>query len=188
VTLRGRPWPALVVPTCHETRRARSPTRRTPPRGRAQIRRGGRGAGQSRGPFQAGSAQEARTGACAPRADRRSRTRASGAARGTRYESGVHRVQRVPETEARAGSTPRPRRWRCCPRPTRSRSRSTRTTSASTSSARPARAARASTPPTRPCASPTCRPGSWSPARTRSRSSRTRTRRCGCLKPPARRR
>ena len=40
-----------------------------------------------------------------------------------------------------------------------------------------ARAGRASTPPTRPCASRTCRPAWWSPARTRSRSTRTRRRR-----------
>jgi len=31
-----------------------------------------------------------------------------------RFESGVHRVQRVPVTEASAGSTPRRSRWRCC--------------------------------------------------------------------------
>ena len=43
-----------------------------------------------------------------------------------------------------------------------------------------ARAARASTRPTRPCGSRTCRPASSSRCRTRSRSSRTSRRRCAC--------
>jgi peptide chain release factor 1 len=43
-----------------------------------------------------------------------------------KFEGGVHRVQRIPATESRAGSTRRPSRSSCCPRPTRSRSRSTR--------------------------------------------------------------
>ena len=43
-----------------------------------------------------------------------------------------------------------------------------------------ARAARASTRPTRPSGSRTCRPGSSSRCRTRSRSSRTGRRRCAC--------
>ena len=34
-----------------------------------------------------------------------------------KYESGVHRVQRVPATEARAASTPPPRRSPCCLKP-----------------------------------------------------------------------
>ena len=33
-----------------------------------------------------------------------------------KYESGVHRVQRVPATERRAASTLRRRPWRCCPK------------------------------------------------------------------------
>jgi len=45
-----------------------------------------------------------------------------------KFESGVHRVQRVPETEAQDGSTPPLRRWSCSPRRTMSRSTSTRTT------------------------------------------------------------
>ena len=60
-----------------------------------------------------------------------------------KYESGVHRVQRVPATEGAAGSTRRRRRWPCCPKPRKSTSRSTRRTSASTRSARAAPAARA---------------------------------------------
>ena len=59
-----------------------------------------------------------------------------------KYESGVHRVQRVPVTEAGAVSTPPPPRWRCSRRPTRSTSRSIPTTSASTSSTPAAPAAR----------------------------------------------
>ena len=66
---------------------------------------------------------------------------------------------------------------------------STTTTCASTSSAAAARAARASTPPTPRSGSPTCRPASWSAARTRRASSRTASRRCGscgrgCSRPP----
>ena len=55
-----------------------------------------------------------------------------------------------------------------------------------------ARAGSASTPPTPRCASPTCRPASSSPARTRRASCRTRSRRCascapGCSPRPRRR-
>ena len=68
----------------------------------------------------------------------------------------------------------------------RSRSPSIRTTCASTSSAAAARAVRASTRPTRPCGSPTCRPAPSSPARTRSRSCRTVSPRCAsCARAPA---
>ena len=56
-------------------------------------------------------------------------------------------------------------------------SRSTRRTCASTSTAPPAPAARASTPPTPRCGSPTCPPASSSPARTSAASCRTRPRR-----------
>jgi hypothetical protein len=89
------------------------------------------------------------------------------------HEGGPHRVQRVPVTESRGGSTPRRRRWPCCPRPRRSTWPSTPTTSRSTSTVRPARGGSRSTPPTRPCASPTCPPGSWWPCRTRRARSRT---------------
>ena len=61
--------------------------------------------------------------------------------------------------------------------------RSTRTTCASTCSARPGPAARASTPPTPRCGSPTCRPASSCPARTRRASCRTRSRRCASCAP-----
>ena len=49
----------------------------------------------------------------------------------------------------------------------------TRTTCGSTPIGPAAPAASTSTRPTRPCASPTCRPGSWSPARTSAARSRT---------------
>lgn len=55
-----------------------------------------------------------------------------------------------------------------------SRSRLTPTTCALTYTTRPAMEARASTPPTRPCASRTSPRASWSPARTSAASSRTR--------------
>ena len=90
------------------------------------------------------------------------------------------RAARARRPSRRAGSTPRPRPSRCCPRPRTSRSRSTRTTCRSTSTAPPGPAASRSTRPTRRCGSPTSRPASWSRCRTRSRSSRTASGRCGC--------
>jgi peptide chain release factor 1 len=60
-----------------------------------------------------------------------------------KYESGVHRVQRVPATEAQGASTPAPAPSRCCPRPRKWTSKSSPTKSKSTSAAPPARAARA---------------------------------------------
>ena len=111
-----------------------------------------------------------------------------------KYEGGVHRVQRVPVTESQgrihtsaAGVLVLPRGG--C----RRASRSTRRTCASTSSGPRARAGRASTPPTPPCASPTCPPASSSPARTSARSCRTGPApwRCcarGCRRWPTRRR
>ena len=83
----------------------------------------------------------------------------------------------------RAGCTPARPVCSCCRRPSRSTSRSTRTTCGSTSSAAAAPAARASTPPTRRSGSPTCPPASWSAARTRRASSRTRSRRCASCAP-----
>jgi peptide chain release factor 1 len=70
-----------------------------------------------------------------------------------KHESGVHRVQRVPQTETqgRIASTPPPPPWRSCPRPTRSTSRSTRTTSGWTPSAPRGPAGSRSTPPSRRC-------------------------------------
>ena len=82
------------------------------------------------------------------------------------------RAARAGDRGAAAASTPRRRRWRCCRRPRRSTSRSAPTTSASTRCAPRAPAASTSTPPTRRCASPICRPASWW-CRRRSRSTRT---------------
>ena len=79
-----------------------------------------------------------------------------------KFEGGVHRVQRVPVTESQgrihtsaAGVLVYPDTGADEPA-----SRSTRTTCASTSSARRGTGARASTPPTPPCGSPTCPPAS----------------------------
>ena len=107
-----------------------------------------------------------------------------GAVARLKFEGGVHRVQRVPVTESQgrihtsaAGVLvlPEAEDVDVDDRP--------RTTCGSTCSARAARAARASTPPTPRCGSPTCRPASWSPARTRRASCRTRSRRCGSCGP-----
>ena len=94
-----------------------------------------------------------------------------------KYESGVHRVQRVPATEASGRIHTSTATSRCSPRPRRWTSPSTPRTSASTRSARAAPAASMSIPPTPRCASPTCRPASSCRSRTRSLRSRTRRRR-----------
>ncbi len=62
-------------------------------------------------------------------------------------------------------------------RRSRATSTSIRPICASTPSAPPAPAASTSTRPIRRCASPTCRPASWSNARTTAASTRTRRRR-----------
>ncbi len=90
-----------------------------------------------------------------------------------KYESGVHRVQRVPELPRRAGaSTPPLPPSRCCPRRRTSTSRSGPRTSASIPCARAAPAASTSTRRIRRCASRICRPASSS-SRPRNRSTRT---------------
>ena len=95
-----------------------------------------------------------------------------------KFESGVHRVQRVPATE---GERPHPHLGRDRRGAARGRGsrhhRSTTRICASTSSARAARAANRSTPPTARCGSPISRPGWSSSSRTRNRSTRTRPRR-----------
>ena len=58
-----------------------------------------------------------------------------------KWETGVHRVQRVPRPSSRAACTPRPSPSPCCPRPRKSTSRSRPKTCASTRSARRAPAA-----------------------------------------------
>ena len=71
-----------------------------------------------------------------------------------KYESGVHRVQRVPATEASGRIHASTVTVAYCPRPRRWTSPSTPRTSASTRSARAAPAASMSIPPTPRCASP----------------------------------
>jgi hypothetical protein len=96
-----------------------------------------------------------------------------------KWEGGVHRVQRVPVTESQgrihtsaAGVLvlPEAEEVDVTVDPNELRIDVFRSS---------ARAANRSTPPTRRSGSPTCRPGSWSPARTRSPSCRTVSRRCG---------
>lgn len=101
----------------------------------------------------------------------------SGAYSYLKYESGTHRVQRVPVTESAAASTRRRRRLPYCRRRRTSMSPSILRTCASTRTARLVRAASTSTARRRPSASRTCRRASSCSARTRSRSSRTRRRR-----------
>ena len=110
-----------------------------------------------------------------------------------KFEGGVHRVQRVPVTES-PGPRAHLRRRRAGDARGRAGRRHDRRE-------RPAHrrlplqrapAARASTPPTPRSGSPTCRPASWSAARTRRASCRTASRRCascapGCSPPPRRR-
>ena len=103
-----------------------------------------------------------------PARDRHRRLQGShlpGAGRGAysrlKYESGVHRVQRVPVTEAQGRIHTSTATVAVLPEADEVDVASTRTTSASTSSGRPDRAGRASTRPTRPCASRTSRPAWW---------------------------
>jgi peptide chain release factor 1 len=94
-----------------------------------------------------------------------------------KFESGVHRVQRVPVTETQGRIHTSAATVAGLPEPRNSTSRSTTRTCASTCSAPLVRAASRSTPPIRRCASPTSRPASWSASRTRRASTRTRPRR-----------
>jgi len=80
-----------------------------------------------------------------------------------KYESGTHRVQRVPETETQG-------------RMQTSMSTSNRPICASMSIALPGLAASMSIRPNRRCALPICRREWWFPARTKNHSTRTRPR------------
>jgi hypothetical protein len=71
-----------------------------------------------------------------------------------KFESGVHRVQRVPETEAGGRIHTSAATVAVLPQARMSTSKSATRISASTRCARPAPAASTSTPPIRPCASP----------------------------------
>ena len=94
-----------------------------------------------------------------------------------KFESGVHRVQRVPETEAQGRIHTSAATVACCPRRKRWISRSMRRICASTCSGRAGRGASLSTPRIARCASLICHRASWSASRMRSRSTRTRRRR-----------
>ena len=98
-----------------------------------------------------------------------------------KFEGGVHRVQRVPVTESRVGSIPPPLVCWSCPRSPKPKLISMRGICGSTCTARPAPAAKASTPLTRPCASPICPVASLFPARTSVHSCRIGNRRCACF-------
>ncbi len=97
-----------------------------------------------------------------------------------KFESGVHRVQRVPPPNPAGVSTPRPPPLRFCPRWRMWKFTSLPRISRSIPTAPAAPAVSTSTKPVPPSASPTSRPVSSSRARTNEASSRTRTRRCAC--------
>ncbi len=90
-----------------------------------------------------------------------------------KYESGVHRVQRVPDTEASAASTPLRRQSPSCRWQKMSMSASTTPICASTPCGRAARAASMSTKPNRRCASRISPPASSWWCRMSARSTRT---------------
>ena len=100
-----------------------------------------------------------------------------------KYESGVHRVQRVPKTESQGRIQTSTATVAVLRKRMRSTSRSISPTCASTRIAPPARAASASTPPTRRCASPTCRPTPWCSRRSSARRFRTARSACRCCAP-----
>ena len=89
-----------------------------------------------------------------------------------KFECGVHRVQRVPATEAQGRIHTSAATVAVLPEVEDVDIEIRPRTSGSTPCAPPAPAASTSTPPTRRCASPICRPASWSPARKRA-STRT---------------
>ncbi len=94
-----------------------------------------------------------------------------------KFESGGHRVQRVPETESQGGCIPRPVPWPLCtkcPRPRRWKS--TRPSCVSTPSALPVPVVSTLTKPTRRFVLPTCPQAWWWNARISARSTRTRLR------------
>ena len=118
------------------------------------------------------------------RSRRRSPAPADGVWARLKFEGGVHRVQRVPVTESQgrihtsaAGVlvAPEAEDVEVDDRPQRPADRRLPVVRA--------RAGSRSTPPTPPSGSPTCPPASWCPARTRSRSCRTRNRRCASCAP-----
>ena len=100
-----------------------------------------------------------------------------------KYESGVHRVQRVPKTESQGRIQTSTQPSPCFPRPRRLTFRSTSPTCASIPTVPPALAVSALTPPTPPCASPTCPPIPWCSRRSSVPRSRTARSACRCCVP-----
>ena len=102
---------------------------------------------------------------------------------GAAFESGGHRVQRVPATEAQGRIHTSACTVAVLPEPTRPRrSSSTRPTCASTPSAPAAPAASTSTRPTARSASRTCPPGSVAECQDDRSQHRTRRRRWRCCR------
>ena len=98
-----------------------------------------------------------------------------------KFEGGVHRVQRVPATESSGRIHTSTATVAVLPEADEVDIRIDEDKDLRIEVKRSSGpAARASTRPTRPCASPTCRPASWSRSRTRRASTRTRPRRWRC--------
>ena len=101
-----------------------------------------------------------------------------------KFESGVHRVQRVPETETRRAHPHLHRHGGGAARGGGGGGRDrSRAICRSIPSAPAAPAASTSTRPNPPSGSPTCPPAWWWNARTSGASTKTRTRPCGCCAP-----
>ena len=100
-----------------------------------------------------------------------------------KFESGVHRVQRVPKTESQGRIQTSTQPSQCFPRPRRLTSRSTSPTCVSTLTALRALAVSALTPPTPPCVSLTCPPTPWCSRRSSAPRSRTARSACRCCVP-----
>ena len=100
-----------------------------------------------------------------------------------KFESGVHRVQRVPKTESQGRIQTSTATVAVLPEPRRSTSRSTSPTCASTPTAPPVLAVSALTPLIPPCASPTCPPTPWCSRRNSAPRSRTAKSACRCCAP-----
>jgi len=92
-----------------------------------------------------------------------------------KFESGTHRVQRVPETEAQGRI-----HTSTCTVAVLPEVAEVESVAVNPADLRVDTAASTSTRPTRPCASRTCRPASWSSARTSARSTRTARGRWRC--------
>ena len=99
-----------------------------------------------------------------------------------KFESGGHRVQRVPETETQGRIHTSPAPWPCCPSRTKLSAMQINPADLriDTYRARGAGGQHINKTDSAPCASPTCPPASWWNARTTARSTATRPRPCRC--------